>query len=271
VVWFGFEKFITSSIRWLLHIPFAFYAKFLILTPPFFSRQVILNLTDKSIFSLTLSSYFDWATLHEIFVRREYDTKFFSADKGIQGEYESILTSGKTPLILDLGANVGVASIFFSKKYPSAKVVGLEPSEKNANSAKANLAKLPNAEIICCAVSSEDGEIDVFDPGLGNNAFRTFGEDNDLVGKVQAKSIPSLLARYSQMRPYIVKIDVEGFESNLFQGETSWIDSFKVIAIEIHDWMLPGQAISSNLMKALGGKNRDLVFRGENWFSVRND
>lgn len=271
MIWFGFEKFITSSIRWLLHIPFSFLAKFLILTPPFFTRQVVLSLTDKSVISLKLSSYFDWATLHEIFVRREYDTKFFLADKGIREEYESILTSGKTPLILDLGANVGVASIFFSNKYPSAKVVGLEPSEKNANLAQSNLAKLANAEVICSAVSSEDGEIDVFDPGLGNNAFRTFGKEDDVVGKVQARSIPSLLAQYSPMTPFIVKIDVEGFESTLFHGDTSWIDSFKVIAIEIHDWMLPGEAISSNLMKALGGKNRDLVFRGENWFSVRND
>ena len=98
-----------------------------------------------------------------------------------------------------------------------------------------NVAKFSGVEIISSAVSLEDGEVDVFDPGLGNNAFRTSSTEDDLVGRVQAESVRSLLAQYSPLNPLIVKIDIEGIKSTLFEGETAWIDAFKVIAIEIHD------------------------------------
>ena len=270
MVWFGLQKFVTSSIRWLLHFPLSPTRGFLICSPPFFARQVIINLSGGSIFSLKINSYFDWATIHEIFVRLEYDTKFFRAETEIQSYYQSIVHSGGTPLIVDLGANIGVASTYFNIKFPNAKVIGLEPSETNASLARANVVKLPDAQIFWAAASSEDGQVHLLDVGLGNNAFRTFGL-GEPIGKIQSRSVPSLLAQYSSMPPFIIKIDIEGFESTLFEENTSWIDSFKVIAIEIHDWMLPGQAVSSNLLKALGGKNRDLVFRGENLFSIRND
>lgn len=268
---FGFLRSITASIRWLSHFPLSPLSGFLLLSPPFIARQVVVDLTRRSVFSIRIGSYFDWATIHEIFVRLEYETKFFQLETEIQKHYAEILESGKTPLILDLGANVGMASIFFSLKYPGARVIGLEPDEGNANLASSNLASFPTTEVICAAVSSKDGEISLFDPGLGNNAFRTFGHETESVGKIRAVGISSLFAQHASSAPFIVKIDVEGFEDALFKEDTSWIDSVKVLAIEIHDWMMPGQAVSSNLLKALGGKNRDLVFRGENLFSVRND
>ena len=37
--------------------------------------------------------------------------------------------------------------------------------------------------------------------------------------------------------PYLIKIDIEGHESQLFENNIEWIDQFKVIIIETHDWM----------------------------------
>ena len=218
-----------------------------------------------------ISSYFDWATLHEIFVRREYSLEPFAANTAVEVEYHGIIRSGQKPLILDLGANVGFASMFFTGVYPESKVIGLEPSETNQLKAVSNLRKSPNAEVQLAAISTIDGEIEFFDPGLGNNAFRTFGDKSQLLSTVKCRSVQSLIDEHVDVTPFLIKIDIEGFESQLFAGDNSWVDKFKVIVIEIHDWMLPGQAISSNLMQALGGRDRDLVFRGENLFSIRND
>ena len=111
----------------------------------------------------------------------------------------------------------------------------------------------------------------LFDSGAGNNAFRTFGPESWVLEKVPCYSVSELISANSEATPFLVKIDVEGAEKELFSANVGWIDSFKVIVIETHDWMLPGEAISSNLLKALGGRNRDLVFRGENLFSIRVD
>ena len=41
--------------------------------------------------------------------------------------------------------------------------------------------------------------------------------------------------------PFIVKIDIEGFEKDLLSSNTGWVERCHVVFIEPHDWMLPGK------------------------------
>ena len=68
----------------------------------------------------------------------------------------------------------------------------------------------------------------------------------------------------------MIKIDIEGFEEDLFSINTSWLDVFQVMIIEIHDWLIPRMATSSNLLKCLAKLNRDLIIHGENFVSIKN-
>ncbi len=56
----------------------------------------------------------------------------------------------------------------------------------------------------------------------------------------------------------------------MFSGGTDWLDQFYVAAIELHDWMLPGQASSRPFLSAVAALDRDFLFRGENVFSIAN-
>ena len=270
----GFSPFrtITSAARWLIALGLIFNQHgFVLASPPFFGKQFLLRRGPLQVTTIRIESYFDWATVHEIFVRREYDTGFFQHESSVQEVYQSILETRGTPLILDLGANIGIASIFLAQKYPNARVIGVEADETNAKRATLNTSTSEAVKIIHSAIAPEDGQIPIYDPGLGNNAYRTFGTENEVRGHIPAVSIETLLDNHSDLVPFFLKVDIEGFEKSLFEKNVEWIDRFKVIAIETHDWMLPGQAISSNLLRAIGGRNRDLVFRGENLFSIRND
>ena len=40
----------------------------------------------------------------------------------------------------------------------------------------------------------------------------------------------------------LIKIDIEGFEENLFSKNFEWIDE-KIIIIELHDWILKKKRI----------------------------
>jgi hypothetical protein len=66
----------------------------------------------------------------------------------------------------------------------------------------------------------------------------------------------------------IAKIDIEGFESDLFAADTDWIDQTTVLIIEPHDWMLPGQG-SSRTFRAAMGPEFDMLVSGENLVFVR--
>ena len=55
-------------------------------------------------------------------------------------------------------------------------------------------------------------------------------------------------------------------KKNFFEKNTEWMNYFKFIIIELHDWMLPGENISSNFYSALKNNinNYDLYNFGEN-------
>ena len=71
-----------------------------------------------------------------------------------------------------------------------------------------------------------------------------------------------------------MKIDIEGHEKELFENNTEWFDKFKIVIIEIHDWMMPGKSISKNylntLVDSMAKNNRDIIIRGENLISIKH-
>ena len=106
------------------------------------------------------------------------------------------------------------------------------------------------------------------DPDAGHNAFRTVRS----VGTegIDVLTIDRVMKEFDTAVPFIVKIDIEGFESDLFSSNTEWIRRFPLILIELHDWLLPGQACSQNFLKAISAENRDFVHQGETIFSISN-
>jgi hypothetical protein len=71
-------------------------------------------------------------------------------------------------------------------------------------------------------------------------------------------------------QPFLVKIDIEGAEQDLFSCNVEWIEKFPILIIELHDWLLPSQGTSRNFLKAIAPLDRDFVFFGENIFSIAN-
>ena len=53
------------------------------------------------------------------------------------------------------------------------------------------------------------------------------------------------------------------------------MDEFKIIIIELHDWMIPSQSISFNFINALTKTmkyhKRDLIIKGDNIISIKNN
>jgi len=69
--------------------------------------------------------------------------------------------------------------------------------------------------------------------------------------------------------PLIVKIDIEGFESDLFGDNLAWLDATFAVFIEPHDWMEPSKGTSWAFQRAFGERNFNIYVRGENLLYVR--
>jgi hypothetical protein len=86
--------------------------------------------------------------------------------------------------------------------------------------------------------------------------------------KVKSISPSSILSHpvCQNTNPLILKIDIEGGEDALFNGNTDWLSKFPLVIIELHDWMLPFSGSSRNFIKAVAQHDFDFVYRGENVF-----
>jgi FkbM family methyltransferase len=207
----------------------------------------------------------DLSTFKQVFQDLEYDlAKLGRAADRVRARYDSILAAGQTPVIIDAGANVGAASRWFAKKFPRAAIVAIEPEPGNAAILRQNVASHSNIAVIEAAIASQPGMIAIAASSTGWDVQTERSES----GGIRAVTIPETLAQVPGGIPFIAKIDIEGFESDLFAENLDWIDAMAMLVIEPHDWMLPGRFSSAAFQKAMGERRFELFINGENLIYV---
>lgn len=163
---------------------------------------------------------------------------------------------------------MGLAARYFAHDYPEARVIAIEPDEANVRQARLNNDPV-HVEVRQAAVGSAAMRGRIVDLGLGNNALRV---EADAGGTLEIVSLNSILADAERdgLAPFLVKIDIEGFEHELFSRNVEWVERFPVLVIELHDWLMPGQGTARNFLRALAELDRDFVYINENVFSIAN-
>jgi FkbM family methyltransferase len=243
-------------------------SRYLRLTPNQRGRIWFFDLTRRRFFCIASRGYYDSFTADQIFTYDEYALDGLIRKADIDATFSAILDAGKTPLIIDCGGNIGLASRKFAEDYPEARVICVEPNSDNLRLAKRNCARFANVVFHHAAVGATSGHVSILDEAANPNAYRVSPSRSE--SRVDMVSMTRLIAQNPDCAPFIAKIDIEGFEDNLFAENTEWIDGCPLMIVELHDWMLPGTANSANFLKAIAARNRDFVFRGENVFSIRN-
>jgi len=209
----------------------------------------------------------DVKTFERVFLANAYNLRRLTRWNEILALYARI----ERPLILDLGANIGLMTLYFAKNWPKARIIAVEPDERNFRLLKANVEGMSGITPIEGAVASENGAVQITNPhaeawGLRTERVNSIGPDF-----IPAYSIRTLMELAPEAQPFIVKINIEGFESELFSRDTEWIKSFPIIIIGLHDFMLPGQGSSNNFLRRISVENRDFIPLGENIVSIDND
>src|SRR5690606_19859897 len=102
-------------------------------------------------------------------VLRNSDYNFSRLQRGpeLSALYRQLASSGRAPLIVDAGANIGASTIYFHYSFPEARLVALEPERSNFDLLCANTAGLP-VECVQAALSSSAGTVSVIDSGQGH-------------------------------------------------------------------------------------------------------
>jgi FkbM family methyltransferase len=193
---------------------------------------------------------------------REYDLDRFPQSEIVSRAYEQALAAGRTPVILDAGANVGAASVWFSIRFPEARIIAVEPDPANADLCRRN-TKGRNVEVVQAAIGARPGTVSL------QPSDQAWGIQTVRGGDIPIVTVEGLLHGIADPAFLIAKIDIEGFEADLFAEATGWLEDVTAVIIEPHDWMLPGKG-SSRSFRAAFGPEFDLLISGENLVFIRN-
>lgn len=158
----------------------------------------------------------------------------------IRGEYDAALPfSPRT--IVDAGANIGMASIFFTRKYPEAKVIAIEAEASNFAALIKNVKNYSNVIPIQAALWDRDGEISVSEADPSTGAFGKWGfVTHEGCGiPVRAITMRTLKAETGIDMIDVLKVDIEGAEKEVF-ASCDWIQSVNCLMIELHDHLKAG-------------------------------
>ena len=172
----------------------------------------------------------DVPTYEQVFLKHEYDFE----------------VSRPPRFIVDAGANIGLASIYFASRFPEARIIAIEPENSNVAVLRLNTRDYPNITVFAGALWGRDETLHVIDNDYGKWGFMTapVGDAQAPPGVVTQDthgiSVPSLMERYGIDRIDIFKIDIEGAEKELFADCGAWIDRVDALIVELHDRMKPG-------------------------------
>ena len=151
----------------------------------------------------------------------------------------TILSKGD--VFIDAGAHCGLWSLQASKYYN--RVIAFEPTRKSFKSLRTNLRmnRCNNVQAVEAAVSDKPGFARFYewpDGPMGNSLYRDpveYTDDYGVAGEsyriIKTVSIDSLV----NVKPTVIKLDVEGAEYDAIKGATRTIrDCHPTFFIEIH-------------------------------------
>jgi FkbM family methyltransferase len=199
----------------------------------------------------------------QVFLRRGFEGDGPQGDR-LQRRYDALVRAGRTPVIVDCGAYAGFTSVWFAQRYPAATVIAVEPEPGNFAALALNASGYNTIRPVHGAVAAARGRVSLVDGGGGAWAWRTRADPE---GEVEAVTIDDLLAGVDGGTCFIVKVDIEGAEAELFAGGAGWLGVASLAIVEPHDELFAWRGTTQAAFAALAAHGGwDVVVKAENLF-----
>lgn len=177
---------------------------------------------------------------------RHFKSKFIGLEYWFQTEVPR-------PFIIDCGANIGIATLYFKTLYPDADIIAFEPHPWSFGALEKNVRdnRLAGVQVHHAAVGGADGTAPLYagpaDPGSGQASL--FAEGRDPLQVVNVVRV----SRYIDRPVDFLKIDVEGAELDVLRelAQSGKLALVREMVIEYHHHAVPNEDKLSELFRVL--------------------
>jgi FkbM family methyltransferase len=168
-----------------------------------------------------------------------------------------MIAANNTPLVIDAGANIGLGSIFLSRLFPAASFILVEPDQDNVAIAALNVKQHANMSIVQCALWHETTRLYIR-TSRDASTLKVISERESGAVAVATTTINELIAgRKDDL--FLVKMDIEGAESNVLSLNCAWLDALPILLIEPHDQWQPNNNSLAGVLSIPEYRKADII------------
>lgn len=157
------------------------------------------------------------------------------------GEYDPLLKRHPKQVeqVVDLGANVGLSLRQWRRSLPNARVLAVEPDERNMSVCRFNAelgGDTSKCSFVQACISATPGMVRLDRSGgeWGLRMSRAAGDDSANDQPVKAITMMQLLGEQGIDRIDLLKCDIEGAEAEVFSNCSDWISHVRHLVVELH-------------------------------------
>jgi FkbM family methyltransferase len=149
-------------------------------------------------------------------------------------------------VIIDCGANIGLASLYFKMHFPKTKVIAYEPDPNIFNAMQNNMAQFGFNDVICMneAISDTEGVINFQIEG-GHSGMITQNKNGSNIIQVKTARLKTILNNYDNVT--FLKIDIEGHERSIFKDIAEQLTKVDFLFLEYHSFINDAQNLDEIL------------------------
>ena len=170
---------------------------------------------------------------------------------------------GQPSHILDIGSYAGYSILFLGRKFPNAKIVGVEADSENFQLCLAQHAANPNVRLINKAVWSENAPVSVLDGPEGKSSNKTIPQISGFP-TVEGITVRGILDEMGWDSVDLLKIDIGGSEYDVLKSIAQDISELcSVLLVNFHHKLARKKEMDALVDHIISGTDATVTEIGE--------
>lgn len=171
-----------------------------------------------------------------------YEDDGVSGERYLIQEYLPEKIENPSPVILDVGANVGSRAVALARVFPEATIHAFEPHPQNYDQLRNNLHDLPQVRCHNLALGKASGQVTLYDradregsthASLHSDVISDIHQQPVKAVRVSIDTLDNIAAENGITRVDYLKIDTEGNELAVLEGASRMLRERRLVYIHL--------------------------------------